>query len=197
MSNAATSSIHSLAGSPIRAPHARRNTRMNSRFGSGLGDEMFTTPSISSWPMRKSTARTRSSSCTHDTNCLPDPTVPPAPRRTMPSKRSKVPPGCGLKTIAMRRATLRVSGVDDLKNASSQLLTTSMLKRHVCGAPGSSPPISPPTSSIARSNEWRYTVAVLAFIQRVGGRVAVAIAWASRRVVSVRDSMMRRLFSGV
>src|SRR5262249_53198224 len=43
--NAPISSIHSAAGRPTRLPHARRRVRMNSSFGTGLGEARLTGPS--------------------------------------------------------------------------------------------------------------------------------------------------------
>ena len=41
---------------------------MNSAFGSGYGDAMFTTPFISSRSISHRSAWTKSDSCTHDMN---------------------------------------------------------------------------------------------------------------------------------
>ena len=45
--NAPTSSIQFDDGTPIVVPQARRSSRMNSEFGSGFGEQMFTTPAKS------------------------------------------------------------------------------------------------------------------------------------------------------
>lgn len=50
--NVPISSIHFVAGSPMRAPHASRRAFMKSRFGSGFGDAILTTPSIASLEIR-------------------------------------------------------------------------------------------------------------------------------------------------
>jgi len=55
-------------------------------------------------------ARTKSVSCTHDTNCLPEPAAPPSPSRTRRDRAGNAPPSV-LITIALRSATFRVPGV--------------------------------------------------------------------------------------
>ena len=77
---------------------------------------------------------------------------PPRPRRTRRSRTSKTPPRSGLITIAERSSTFRVPGVDGLaRAAASHAFATSMLKRQVSGASGSSPPMMPVASSFGAS----------------------------------------------
>jgi hypothetical protein len=53
--------------------------------------------------------------------------------------------------IAERSSTVRVSGVAASSASRSQARATSMLKRHVSGTPGSSPPRTPVSSSLGAS----------------------------------------------
>ena len=62
MNKAPSSSIHVVEERPIRAPHARRSSRMNSAFGRGSGAAMFTAPARSSWSISQRTAATKSAS---------------------------------------------------------------------------------------------------------------------------------------
>ena len=65
MKTAPTSSIHRLAGKPMGVAHAFLKSRMNSAFGKGFGDAMFTTPVTSSRSISHCTALTKSSWSTH------------------------------------------------------------------------------------------------------------------------------------
>ena len=60
--NAPTSSIHFDDGKPILIPHARRNSRMNSEFGNGFGEQILTEPDSSSLSINSLTAHTKSDS---------------------------------------------------------------------------------------------------------------------------------------
>ncbi len=64
---------------------------------------------------------------------------------------SKAPPRSGLITIAVRSFTFRVPGTTDSSAARSHAVATSMLKRHVSGTFGSSPPRMPLCSSFGAS----------------------------------------------
>src|SRR5262249_36477513 len=59
---APSSSIHCEAEKPKPVPHASRSFRMKSEFSMGPGDATLTTPSISSFSIRKSTPRRKSRS---------------------------------------------------------------------------------------------------------------------------------------
>jgi len=56
--------------------------------------------------------------------------------------------------MADRSATFRVRGVIASSNARSHARATSMLNRHVSGAPASSPPMMPERSSFGASYRW-------------------------------------------
>jgi len=60
--SAPSSSIHSVAGRPTRAPHAYPSARMKTAFGAGPGAERLTAPANPSCSISQKTERTKSSS---------------------------------------------------------------------------------------------------------------------------------------
>ena len=154
MRSAPISSSRRDAGKPKRTSAAARSARMNSAFGSDSGAARFTGPVRSSRSISQRIARMKSRSWIHDTNCRPSPAAPPSPRRTRPSKTSKMPPRSGLIVIAERSSTLRVAGTIAASQAASQSRATSTLNRHASGALFSEPPRIPVASSLPASKRW-------------------------------------------